>query len=172
MKALDKLRSSLESDPRVQQARDWYHAQAPRDQLIVRGVAILLALSLTFLILVLPLLQQNTQLSTTLNAKMSFYNTMADNAGRFAQGRGASAAASNTPLLALVSQQARKSGVTLTRYEQDGDSLRVWVDGAAFDEAITWMEELGRQFGVRATQVNIDRIGDAGRVNIRATFSK
>ena len=53
MKALDKLRSSFESDPRIQQARDWYHAQTPRDQLIVRGVAILLALSLAFLILVL-----------------------------------------------------------------------------------------------------------------------
>lgn len=172
MKTVDKLRSALESDPRIQQAKDWYQSQTPRDQLIVRGVAILLAISLAFLVLVLPLIQQNAELNTTLNAKVGFYNTMADNADRFAQSGGASAGASNTPLLALVSQQARKSGVTLTRYEQDGDSLRVWVDGVAFDDAISWMEALGRQFGVRATQVNIDRINDAGRVNIRATFSK
>ena len=59
MKALDKLRSSFESDPRIQQARDWYHAQTPRDQLIVRGVVILLALSPAFLILVLPLTANN-----------------------------------------------------------------------------------------------------------------
>lgn len=172
MKAFDNMKNAIASDPRIQQAKDWYQSQTPRDQLIVRSVGAFVAVALVFLILVLPLVQHNQNLATTLSSKVNFYNQMADNADRFAGNSGVSRGSANTPLLALVSQQARRSGVTLTRYEQDGDSLRVWVDGVAFDEAIGWIEALARQFGVRATQVNIDRIAEAGRVNIRATFTK
>ena len=172
MSAIDKIRDSFNSDSRVRQARDWYQSQSTRDQLIVRLTAVFTALALIFLILVLPLIQQSGDLDAQLRSKLQFYNTMADNADRFSGAGGATAGAANTPLLGLVSQQARKSGVTLTRYEQDGDSLRVWVDGAPFDETIVWIENLSRQFGVRVSQINIDRVAEAGRVNVRATFSK
>jgi len=170
MSFTDKLKNSFNADPRVQQAQGWYRDQTPRDQAVVKLVAGLVAAALIFLIFVAPLIKQNRALNSKLESATGFYNLMAENADRFASGRAATAG--NKPLLGVVSQQARRYQITLTRYEQDGESLRVWMDNVSFDDAATFMENLARSQGVRVSQINIDRSQESGRANIRATFSQ
>jgi len=167
--AFEKLRANLASDPRVQQASEWYQKKPPRDQLVIRAVATLAVLAILFSLFVAPLIRENAELKETLERKVSFYELMAENGARFSSSGSVSG---NKPLLSTVSQEARKSGITLTRYEQDGSSLRVWVDDAGFDDAIRWIESLSRQKGVVASQVNIDRDDQPGRADIRITFSQ
>lgn len=168
---MEKLRNAVMGDARVQQGIDWYRRLPARDQMIVRLVAVLAALAILFSLFVAPLIRKHTELSVRLEDKISFYNLMAENGARFGGGSQAGASA-NKPLLAVVSQEAKKSGIALTRYEQDGTSLRVWVDDAGFDEAIAWIENLARRQGVIASQVNIDRDNQQGKADFRITFTQ
>jgi general secretion pathway protein M len=96
---------------------------------------------------------------------------MAQNGARFS---GSLPRSSNIdkPILAVVSQQAKRDQIQLTRYEQDGESLRVWVDNTSFDDAAQWIERLSRTQGVQVGQINIDRQAEPGRVDLRVTFTQ
>ncbi|WP_370291918.1 type II secretion system protein GspM [Thalassolituus sp.] len=170
MNALTKLWGELQADPRVQQAIDWYQKKPPVEQSVIRALVAFVAVGLIYLIFIAPLVEEHRQLTSSLQKKTAFYELMAENGAQFA-GSG-SGASGNKPLLSVVSQEARKAGIALTRYEQDGAALRVWVDDASFDDAMRWIESLARRQGVVATQANIDRDAQPGRADIRITFSQ
>lgn len=170
MKALNKVKTAFFQDARVRQVQDWYQAQSARDQLIVRMLVGLLIMAVIFSIFVAPLIRQNNELTQKLDTKTEFYELMAQNGARFAGSSGG--ATLDKPILAVVSQQAKRDQIQLTRYEQDGESLRVWIDNAAFDDAIQWIERLSRTQGIQAGQINIDRKPEPGRVDIRVTFTQ
>lgn len=169
MKALDKVRIAFTENARIRQAQDWYQSQTARDQLVVRLVLGLLIMAVIFSIFVAPLIRQNGELSKELETKTQFYELMAQNGARFS---GSLPRSSNIdkPILAVVSQQAKRDQIQLTRYEQDGESLRVWVDNTSFDDAAQWVERLSRTQGVQVGQINIDRKPEPGRVDLRVTF--
>lgn len=167
--ALNDARAQLVQQPSVQAAMSWYAALSARDQTLVKALALLCTLVLVFVMLYVPLLDGRKQAQDALERNLVLYTSLANNAGRFSAVSPSNAA---TPLLAVVTQQARETAVTLTRYEQDGQALRVWLDKVAFDEAIVWLESLQATHGVRATQLSIDRTEREGRVDIRATLSR
>lgn len=167
MSQFDQLKEQINNQPQVQAAKSWYLALPQRDQLIVKGVGIFVAAALVFLIVYAPMIKQQRQLESKLDRALVTYNKIADNAHKF----GGAAGTSSGPILSVVSQQARRSGVTLSRYEQDGKGLRIWVDKVAFDEAIAWLEELQAKNGIRVTQINIDRKDNPGWVDLRATLT-
>lgn len=169
--ALDKIQVAFLEDPRVRQVQDWYQAQTVRDQLVVRLVLGLIILAVVFSIFVAPLIRQNSELKSQLETKTEFYELMAKNGARFS-GSSVGVSSLDKPILAVVSQQARKDQIQLTRYEQDGESLRVWVDNASFDDSARWIERLSRTQGVQVGQINIDRKPEPGRVDLRVTFTQ
>lgn len=169
MKALDKIQAAFLEDSRVQQAQAWYQAQSVRDQTIVRLVIWLFILAVIFSIFVAPLIRQNNELKSQLESKTEFYELMAQNGARFV---GATGNTAGKPILAVVSQQAKREQIVLTRYEQDGESLRVWVDNASFDDTSRWIEDLSRTKGIQVSQINIDRKNEPGRVDLRVTFTQ
>ena len=69
-------------------------------------------------------------------------------------------------------RQAKASGLSLSRYEQDGQGLRIWLDDVSFDDAMTMLEALQSSAGVVANQVNVDKADRPGVVDIRATLSQ
>ncbi len=166
---VSKMGDRLSSDPRVQQARDWYQHQTPRDQLIVRLVAVLLLLAIIFSVFFAPLIKRHESLSNELNKQLGFYQLMIDNAPQFG-GRAAAASSDGKSLLASVGNQARASQVRMTRYEQDGDSLRVWCDNVKFDDTMVWIETLAQRNSVFVSQINIDQTDNSGIVDVRVTF--
>lgn len=160
--------TQLRNQPAVQQAQRWYQSQSQRDQLIIKSLGWLIAAALVFVIIYAPLLQARSNAAAQLERNQALYNLIAQNAGQFSQ----ASAASNGPILNVVTQQARSSGVDLSRYEQDGQALRVWLDKVAFNDAITWFEQLHANHGINATQVSVDKTAVTGRVDIRATLSR
>lgn len=168
---ISEIRTKLESDPRVTQVKDWYQALPSRDQLIVRLVGALLVFALFYLFFIAPLINEHRELINKLERKKDFYQLMADNSAQFSSGT-VPAANSSKPLLAVVNQEARRGKVKLTRYEQDGESLRIWMDDAKFEDAILWLERLSRTHAVVVSQINIDRSEKPGYADIRATFTR
>lgn len=166
-----RLQQQLQDNPLLQQWQRWYGALPARDRLIVQGVGWLMLVALIVVLVYAPLLEGRRNASAQLERNLTTYNLIASNAGRFgnAQAGGSNGSA---PLLSVVTQQAKVQGISLSRYEQDGQSLRVWLDKAAFDEAISWLEALQGAHGIQASQISIDQAGQPGRVDIRATLTR
>ena len=167
MSQLDQLKTQLNNQPQVQAVQQWYQALPARDQLIVRAVGLFVALALVFVVIYAPLIKEQRSLQSKLDRAVVSYNKIAENAHKFGGAGGTNAG----PVLSVVTQQARRSGITLSRYEQDGKGLRIWVDKVAFDEAIAWLEELQAKNGIVVSQINIDRKDNPGWVDLRATLS-
>ena len=169
MQIKEQLLQQLLSSRAWQSAHGWYEALPARDRLVVRLVAWLMAAAVVFLVVYAPLLKSQRAADAALQKNLANYNLLADNAHRFG-GSGKSAA--DAPLLAIVTQQAKQSGINLSRYEQDGKGLRVWLDAVSFDDAASWLEQLQASNGIQVTQATIDRSERPGVVDIRATLSQ
>lgn len=154
----------------VQQGTNWYNSQTARDQLIVKLLALLVVIALVFTLFYAPLIKDKKVAQQTLDKNLATYNLIASNAGRF--GGAASSASASGSVLSAVTNQARAQGINLSRYEQDGANLRVWLDRVAFDEAITWLETLESKHAIGVSQISIDKTSSNGRVDIRATLGR
>ncbi|WP_430462512.1 type II secretion system protein GspM [Thalassolituus sp. LLYu03] len=165
----EQMLQKVKASPQWQQAAHWYQALPARDQMVVRLVGWLMVAALVFLIIYAPLIKSQRASEAALGKNIGVYNMLAENAHRFG---GGNSGAAQGPLLATVMQQAKASGITLSRYEQDGKSLRVWLERVPFDDAIGWLEQLQASKGVHVSQINIDRGERPGVVDIRATLNQ
>ena len=167
---LEPIRARLlhewQNNEQVQRAKHWYEALSARDRWVVKAVGWLLLLAFIFMLVYAPLLSSYRSAEAQLKHNLATYNLIAKNAGKFGR---ASSGGGQESLLAVTMQQAQKTGIALSRYEQDGQSLRIWLDRAAFDEAIVLFEALQAQ-GVHASQISVDQTDRVGRVDIRATL--
>lgn len=167
MSRVEELTQKLSSHPQLQPAVQWFQALSARDQLVVKGLAVFCAVSLVFLLVYAPLIKDQSKLQKRLDRAVATYDNIAENAHRF----GGAGGSSGAPILSVVTQQARSQAITLSRYEQDGSGLRVWVENVSFDEGIAWLESLKAKHGIRVSQINIDRKENPGWVDIRATLT-
>lgn len=82
---------------------------------------------------------------------------------------GNSVASNGAPVLDVVSGGAASQGITLQRFEPDGDKVRVWLEGADFAKVANWMNVLLRQ-GVRPLEAHFEQ-NDKG-LNVRLVFGR
>lgn len=89
----------------------------------------------------------------------------------------AAANAPETPpgqsLLGVADQSAKSGnlGPAMKRIEPEGQhSARVWLEQAAFDDLMLWLQGLKRDYGIHAADIVIERQEAAGRVNARITL--
>lgn len=167
---LVQLGHELNNQPSVQALKHWYGTLSRGDQRVVKAIGWLLLAALIFLLFYAPLLNERKQAQVELNRHLALYTLIAQNAGKFSSAHSANGAGQES-LLGTVMQLAQKQNVILTRYEQDGQNLRIWLDRAPFDEAIGYFENLAQQ-GILASQISVDKTDRAGRVDIRATLAR
>ena len=148
----------------------WFGSQSPRDQKIVKAVAAFVLLCLILVLVVQPFLGKQALYQSKLDKSIALYSSLAENAHKF-QGQ-IVGQASDEPILAVVTQQAKRSNINLKRFEPDGEGLRIWLAGARFDDAIRWLEELSSQHGIQIKQLNVDRSDQSGLVDLRGTLTK
>jgi general secretion pathway protein M len=164
---LEQLKQEVYNSSLWQAWQGWYGQLNSRDQTIVRWAAAVTTVLVLLLLIVAPLVKKNQALQDQYQRSLSSFELMADNAHRFG---GASSSSASGPILGRVMQPAKRYGISLSRYEQDGGDLRIWLDDVVFDDAISWMEQLQQQ-NIRASLVTVDRTA-SGRVNLRATLTQ
>lgn len=76
---------------------------------------------------------------------------------------------SSLSVLDMVSSAAAGQGITMQRFEPDGNRVRVWLENAEFARVATWMDTLERQ-GVRSQEVHFEQT-DKG-LNVRLVFGR
>lgn len=78
-------------------------------------------------------------------------------------------------LLALAEQSAREAGLTqaFRRGEPAGDGqVRIWLEGAAFDRLLTWLESLEQSYSISLESGSLDPTGVPGLVNARLLLAE
>lgn len=77
-------------------------------------------------------------------------------------------------LLATVDRTAREGGLgpALKRVEPESSSnVRVWLDGATFDDLVKWLLALQQDYGIQVLNISVERQNDPGVVSARLTLS-
>lgn len=158
--------------------KEWWDGLAARERLILAGGGVLLVLALLWALLWQPLVSGVRELESEVAAQRENLRWMQNAAAELQQlrGRGARAAAglAGRSLLAVADQSARSAGLGsgLKRIEPDnGNAVRVRLEGVAFDDVVVWLDGLAREAGVLATTIAIERANAPGQVNVRLTLA-
>jgi general secretion pathway protein M len=159
--------------------RDWWNAREPREQRVLGVGAVIAVLVLAWSVIWHPLSASLDALQARVSAQRADLAGMQQAAARVATLRGQGARAKGErqgkSLLALADASARGNqlGNALKRVEPLGPkSVRVSLEGAAFDSLIDWLDGLSRDFGVVATDFSADRVEGVGLVNARVTLEE
>ncbi|UCC56330.1 MAG: type II secretion system protein M [Gammaproteobacteria bacterium] len=156
--------------------KDWLAGLAPRERVIVYAVAALLVVILIYVVLVQPLYSRYDRLESNVAQQRETLQWMQQNAVTVGQLKGAKPAAeglAGRSLLSVTDAAARAAnlGSALKRVEPEGsDAVRVWLDGAAFDVVVGWLEVMSSRYGADVDTITLERAQAVGRVNVRLTL--
>lgn len=106
-------------------------------------------------------------------ALLNWLESVAPMAERLRENSRASRDLGGRSLLGLADETARAAGLAgaVARIEPTGDDeVRVWLEGADFVSVMGWLEEFSRSRPVQVEQLQVDRAGDDGQVNVRVTL--
>ncbi|HEY6599023.1 MAG TPA: type II secretion system protein M [Pseudomonadales bacterium] len=73
-------------------------------------------------------------------------------------------------LLTLVANSAARAGLSLLRYQKEGDGVAVVLENQPFNSLIGWIAALERDDNVTVKQISIDGQSAPGLVNARITL--
>ena len=167
MKAVTQaLRVRLSATP----AGQWFRSQATRDQRMLVLLALFVALVLLWMTIWLPVQDGLTVARARHGDALEDQRWMISNrdAASRAAGRELSPGQSGQALLSTVASSAGRAGLTLNRFQPEGnDSLAVSLDDVAFDDLVIWLETLAQRQGIRVRQASIDARDTLGRVRAR-----
>lgn len=158
--------------------KDWLANLDPRERhmLFLGGGALLL-----FLLYFLgwqPLSAKLDQAAQRVHEQRATYLWMQAKAEEVRRIRSAAPAiksAGGQSLLATADQTARESGLgpALKRVEpESAGNVRVWLDGALFDDLVKWLLRLRHDYGIQVASISVERQNDSGVVSARLTLSK
>ena len=157
----------------------WWRNQSERDRRVLLAGAIVVALLLGWSLAWSPLARARARAAAevaTQRANLAWMQqARAELAVLRARGARGQVDRQGKSLLALADVSARGAGLAtaLTRVEPAGPkSVRVSFETANFDALIDWVDALGRDFGVQATDLSADKVEGLGLVNARVVLEE
>jgi general secretion pathway protein M len=156
----------------------WFEGLNERERLLVAGAGALLLLLLVYALAWAPLHSACRALRDKVAGQRDTAAWMQQSAQRLTQLRSVRGSGrqglGGQSLLALADSSARADGLgdVLKRVEPDGSSsVKVWMEGASFDELVGWLGKLYSRYGIHIDTVSLEQAADlAGRVNVRVTL--
>ena len=157
--------------------KEWFAGLEQRERRLVMGAAALLLVMLLYVAAWEPLVNNVGELRDATAHQRETLLWMQQAAREVKQLRGAGGArtrpASGQSLLSLVDRTAKsgKLGTALKRVQPDGEQrVRVWLEGAGFDDVVRWLVQLERIHGVTVGDSVFEAKEEAGRVDARLVF--
>lgn len=146
----------------------WWHARAPREQLLLGVMGGLVALWLAVTAVWQPLRAARI----SLDAQISRHDRALLMLQSDPVAADRSAPADTRPLNVLITDTTAAFQLTIRRLEPDGPRIRVALDEAPFDAVILWLETVARDQGLRVTQIDLARRPAPGVVNATMTLER
>lgn len=119
-------------------------------------------------------LEQATQQVEQQRATYQWMQTKAQEVKRLRSAVPAIQRTGGQSLLATVDHTARAGGLgnALKRVEpESGNNVRVWLDGASFDQLVLWLSQLQEKYGIQVASINVERQESPGMVTARLTLN-
>jgi general secretion pathway protein M len=145
--------------------------------MLVYAAAVVVGVLLVYAIFIQPLYSKYDKLVDSVDQQRETVQWMQQNAVTIRQLKGAGPAAgqglAGRSLLSVADSEARTArlGPALKRVEPEGeDAVRVWLDGASFDELVAWLEVMSSRYGADVDTITLERAEGAGLVNARLTL--
>ena len=155
----------------------WFENLDTREQRLLMGAAVILAVLILYLAIWEPLQKGVASLQSSTSAQRATLEWMRGAAQEVAllrgQNSGSTRPASGQSLLSLVDRtaKARRLGEALKRVQPDGErQVRVWLEGAKFDDLIGWLVTLDANQGVHINNGVFEAQEATGLVNARLVF--
>jgi len=160
--------------------KDWYAARETREQRILLAGALGLTVLLFWGLVWAPLGDSIEREQARVDNKLADLQWMhgaahelktlgtGTNSRNARIGRGQS-------LLAIADRSLRAAGLgeALQRIQPDGETrVRVWLENAAFDASLNWLNTLTSQQGVQIDSLGVDRQDKGNTVNLQASLSR
>jgi len=71
-------------------------------------------------------------------------------------------------ILSLASQSAQAHNISFKRFEPFAENgLRIWLDNIAFNDMLTWLTQIQKQYGIEVHQISIDRGKSSGMISAK-----
>ncbi|MGB5338968.1 MAG: type II secretion system protein M [Gammaproteobacteria bacterium] len=157
--------------------QQWFEGLQQRERLmVILGAAAFLLLML-YLMIWEPMFSRYHNLKSAVAEQQESLAWMQQSAGQIkalqgSSSRGNAQGLGGRSLLSVVDQSARSGGLggSIKRIEPDSNKgVKIWFEGASFDQMIIWLGNLTRQYQVETNMVTIEPQG-GGRVNARISL--
>lgn len=158
--------------------KDWFTGLQPRERLLLIGGSAVLVLLLFYTMMWEPLSGSVRRLRANIAQQESLLSWIQDAAQDVKALRGTSRRPAKLKpgqsLFSLIDSTAKSSrlGDALKRVKPDGENkVSVWLEEAAFDDVMRWLENLQRSYGIEIKSITIDRKDIVGKVDAKAVLA-
>lgn len=158
----------------LEPAQAWYLSREPREQLVIRLLAVLVALSLAWLLIWQPLHSGRDQARRQWIEAEQTRNWIEENREAVRQARSRAAGDdSGEDWIGGLNARAAEYQVSLKGYTPEGNNrVRVLLEDQSFSNVMVWLQALQNEAGVSASSLEISEGSREGSVNIRATLER
>ena len=163
----------------LQQLKQWFNALPSKEQLMVSGTGILIAVTLFYLIIWEPIHvglkteQQKQQAQQEILLWMQ--QAAAEVQTLRAAGGRSTVRDNNKPTTLVIEQAINNAGLktSASKIESSGNNgARVVLNDASFNQVLVWLNTLAKHNDIQIVSSNIERADNPGRVNARLTFER
>lgn len=139
---------------------------SPRDRIAVLVLTVFIAVSLCGL-MALKLHRAAEKAQQQAAQEKELYSWFQANLPVLTQGGGS--ANNGMSVLDTVSASAGGMGITMNRFEPDGEQVRVWLENSDFAKVASWLHSLNQQ-GVKAQEVHFEQNNKG--LSVRLVFGR
>lgn len=145
----------------------WFDDLQKREQMIVKYAAIVGAPLLVYLLLWRPISHGAANAHEQLTQRKILRDQLVQMAGEIQALKANSSivrTVSAQQATEVVSQSAAKYQLNLSRFEPKDQTIQVWMDEAAFDDMLRWLEMLQKQYGIYPENLSLTKGAQVGMV--------
>lgn len=163
----------------LQQLRHWFRSLTEKEQWIVSGTALLVIVTLFFLMVWEPLhlgLNAEKLKQTTQNKNLMWMQQAAAEAESLRNVGGTTDIRDqNKPTTLVIEQSINNAGLkpNVEKIESSGSNgARVTLNEATFNQVLVWLNTLATHNGIHVISANIEGTNNSGKINARLTFER
>jgi general secretion pathway protein M len=158
----------------IGKVRLWYAGLNTRERRLVQVAAIALVVFVPYQLIWVPITAGASAMEEEVAAKQKQLLWMQEAAQKVQSLRRAGGPRRPTSagsLLSLTERTARQAKVAVKKVQDEGDrGVRVWLEEAAFDDVLLWLDRLQHDHGVLVKELSVERQTAPGKINGRAVL--
>lgn len=143
----------------------------PTDRLVWAGIAGVSVVVVVVFGIWLPSHRAVTTVREQYEGNLSLLSYIQANASRVQSANSGAEAAGGGALLGIISDSAASSGLTLRRFEPEGEHVHIWLEGVNFNKLAGWLDQLSKQ-GITASKAEVERQQDGLTVTANLTLGR